>query len=74
MAETIREGSYVWIRDDRARRPYRVRHIGIALGHHYQFADLDPVYEAMVQTSRRVQLDRLELIPPDLEDFPCSPV
>lgn len=71
----IVEGSVVRIKGEDGTA-WVVRYIGVALGLHHLEATLDapPAAERWVREPRVVPVDQLDLIPPDLEDWPCSPV
>lgn len=74
LADGIREGSYVTVEGD--ARVWWVRSITIEPGGHRQVAWLERPHhaEAWNRGGHLQRVDRLRLVPPDLEDFPCSGV
>lgn len=75
MAREPKQGSLVTIRGE-GPIVWRVKHVGVALGLHHLVATLETPSgsERWVRDHAPVSLDRLDLVPVDLEDFPCTPV
>jgi hypothetical protein len=72
----IQEDALVYIADDPERTPWRVLHVGVDLGTHRLIASLElpQTVSKWVRPTPVVPIDQLRLFPPDLEDWPTSPV
>lgn len=75
MSRIPTTGDLVQIRGEDCRI-WSVSWVGITLGHHDRVARLvvPPGVETWDRSERVVPLRMLTCCPPDLEDFPCSPV
>lgn len=69
-----REGSIVAV--DGENGPWKVRTVSVEPGKHYQVAWVErpDAVEKWERGGHTVPLSRCHVIPPDLEDWPCSPV
>ena len=74
MTHGIKDGSYVTVKSDVRREVWEVLYVGVSLGLHQQEAHLRLARESWGRPERIVPLVDCEIVPPDLEDFPCSPV
>lgn len=70
----IRDGDLVTVRTDPRPEVWIVLHVGVAMGLHHQEAHLRLARESWGRPTRIVPLADCVAVPPDLEEFPCSPV